>query len=221
VYVDLLTAGPHFLAFGDSESGKTTLLRAWVRYLDRHFTPEQVRFGILDYRRRLLEFLDSPLLIGYGATAQMAKELIDTLKRELEGRLLTSGSLTIEELRNPTEWAGPHYFLFVDDYETVVTATGSPLAPLGELIQQGRDVGLHVVLTRRVAGMGRGAFEAVLQRLKETGSPGLVLNGDPQEGAVLGTQRAGALPPGRGYLVRRNQRTLLVQTFLAEPSGAS
>ena len=43
------------------------------------------------------------------------------------------------------------------------------------------------------------------------------MNGDPQEGALLGTQRASALPPGRGYLVRRNQRTTLVQVAYAEP----
>lgn len=44
-----------------------------------------------------------------------------------------------------------------------------------------------------------------------------MMNGDPQEGVLLGTQRAGSLPGGRGYLVRRNQRTTLVQTVLAEP----
>ncbi len=32
----------------------------------------------------------------------------------------------------------------------------------------------------------------------------------------LGTQKAALLPPSRGYLVRRNQRTALVQTVLTD-----
>ncbi|MGE5333477.1 MAG: hypothetical protein ACM3N4_02150 [Nitrososphaerota archaeon] len=71
--------------------------------------------------------------------------------------------------------------------------------------------------TRKVAGTSRGSFEAVYQRVKESGSPGLTLSRDPQEGALVGTKRAAVLPSGRGYLVRRNQRTVLVQTFLVGP----
>ncbi len=216
-YVDLLTAGPHFLVFGDSECGKTTLLRTWMRGLERAYSPQQAQFALVDNRRALLDFLDSPSLFGYACTAPMLKELVDKLKRELEGRVLSSANLTIEELRNPKRWEGPHYVLFVDDYDSVLGPTGNPLAPLVDLIQQGRDIGFHVVLTRRVLGTSRGAFEAVFQRIKETGSPGLIMSGDPQEGALLGTQRASALPPGRGYLVRRGQRATLVQTVYSAP----
>lgn len=216
-YIDLLSGGPHFLVFGDSECGKTTLLRTWMRGLERTYSPEQTQFALVDNRRALLDFLDSPSLFGYACTAPMLKELVDKLKRELEGRVLSSAHLTIEQLRNPKRWEGPHFILFVDDYDSVLGPAGNPLAPLVDLIQQGRDIGFHVVLTRRVLGTSRGAFEAVFQRIKETGSPGLIMSGDPQEGALLGNQRAGALPPGRGYLVRRGQRVTLVQTVYSPP----
>jgi DNA segregation ATPase FtsK/SpoIIIE, S-DNA-T family len=217
IYIDVLSAGPHFLIFGDAECGKTTLLRHWMREVERRATAEQVRFAVIDYRRNLLECLDSPHLVSYAGTPNMLKECVDRLKGELDARTLLSATPTIEELRNPRTWSGPHYVLFVDDYDAILTPSGNPLSPLVELIGQARDVGFHVVLARRVAGTGRTAFEPVFQRLKETGSPGLIMNGDPQEGPLLGTQKAAALPPGRGYLVRRNQRTLLVQTVYVEP----
>ena len=217
--IDLFTGGPHFVIFGDGEAGKTNLLRAWMRGLQRLYTPEQAQFALVDFRRAVLDFLDSPHQFAYACTGPMLKDCVERLKKELEGRVLSSGNLTIEELRNPKRWAGPHYVLFVDDYESLVAPSGNPLAPLVDLIQQGRDIGFHVVLARKVLGTSRGAFEPVFQRLKETGSPGLIMSGDPQEGALLGTQRAGALPAGRGYLVRRGQPSLLVQTLYAPPSA--
>jgi S-DNA-T family DNA segregation ATPase FtsK/SpoIIIE len=219
VYIDLIAAGPHFLILGDGECGKTTLLRGWMRALERRYTAERVQFALVDFRRAVLDFLDSPHLLAYACTPPMLKDAVERLKRELDGRMLSSAKVTLEELRNPRTWSGPHYFLFVDDYDTLTTQSSNPLAPLADLIQQGRDIGFHVVLARKVAGTARSAFEPVFQRLKETGSPGLIMSGDPQEGALLGTQRASPLPPGRGYLVRRNQRSTLIQTVYVEPAG--
>jgi DNA segregation ATPase FtsK/SpoIIIE, S-DNA-T family len=218
VYIDLTAAGPHFLIFGDGECGKTTLLRAWMRALEQRSTPEQAQFALVDYRRNLVDFLGSPLMLdhAYAVTPSMVKDVVERLKGALEARMLPD-TITLEDLRSPRTWSGPHYYLFVDDYDAIVPPSGSPLAPLADLMQQGRDVGFHVVLARRVAGTSRTAFEAVFQRLKESGSPGLVMSGDPQEGPLLGTQRAAVLPSGRGYLVRRNQRPMLVQTVFVEP----
>jgi len=68
-------------------------------------------------------------------------------------------------------------------------------------------------------GAGRGILESLLLRLRELGSPGLLLSGDPGEGPLLGSYRSGVQPPGRGLLVRRRERPSLVQVALS--SGAS
>jgi hypothetical protein len=39
------------------------------------------------------------------------------------------------------------------------------------------------------------------QTIVELGASGIIMNGDPGEGPILGGRRAEALPPGRGYLV--------------------
>ncbi len=218
VYIDVTTSGPHFIILGDTECGKTSLLRAWLRGLELRNMPEQVRFAIIDFRKTLLDMAESQNLLGYAPTLPTAKTLVERLKHDLEERRSTNTEVSIQELRNPKTWTGPHYFLFVDDYETVLAPSGNPLNPLADMLLQARDIGFHLILARRVGGTARTSLEAVYQRLKEMGTPGLIMNGDAQEGVLLGTQKAGPLPAGRGYLVRRNQRTTLVQTVLAEPA---
>jgi S-DNA-T family DNA segregation ATPase FtsK/SpoIIIE len=52
----------------------------------------------------------------------------------------------------------------------------------------------------------------VFGRVRELGSPGLILSGEPAEGALIGGVKAAPQPPGRGLLVRRGERPQLVQT---------
>lgn len=85
----------------------------------------------------------------------------------------------------------------------------------------GRDIGFHLVLTRRVGGVGRAAFEPVFQRLREMGTSAITLSGDPQEGKILYGQAAGVLPPGRGYFVQQKFPSTLIQVALSEPEMAS
>jgi len=220
VSIDLISAGPHFIVLGDTECGKTNLLRAWMRGLEQRYTPKQVSFAIVDYRKMLLEFATSQHLLAYAHNPLTLNECVGNLKADLEKRVQSSSNVPLEQLRKQEQWKGCHYFLFVDDYDSIITPTASPLNPLVEFLLAGRDIGFHLILTRRVGGTGRAGFEAVLQRLREMGSPGLIMSGDPQEGPLLGGQRASQLPPGRGYLVRRNHPPTLIQTVMAEPEEA-
>ncbi len=106
--------------------------------------------------------------------------------------------VTTAQLRDRSWWTGPECFVLVDDYELVVTASANPLAGLLEYLAQARDIGLHLVLARRAGGAGRALYEPMLQRLREVGTPGLVLSGERDEGALVGDVRPRPLPPGRG-----------------------
>ena len=64
------------------------------------------------------------------------------------------------------------------------------------------------------------SLEPFYQRVTELRTPGILMSGDPDEGPVLGGRKATPLPPGRGYLVRRDRRISLIQTVLAEASAA-
>ena len=121
-------------------------------------------------------------------------------------------------MRARSWWDGPECFVLVDDYDLVATGGVNPIMPLLEHLSQARDVGLHLVLTRRAGGAGRASFEPLLQRLRELGTPGLVMSGDKDEGALVGTVRPGPLPPGRGWLVTRRQGTRLIQLAYLDPT---
>ncbi len=211
IYVDLISAGPHFIILGDTESGKSTVLRAWMRGLEQRYTTKQVAFAIVDYRKTLLDFAESPYLLTYAHNPPTLKACIDNFKADLEKRVSAYADVPLAQLRKQQRWDGIHFFLFVDDYDNIVTPTNNPLTPLLELMLAGRDIGFHVVITRGVSGAGRAAFEPVMQRLREMGSAALMLSGDPLEGKLFHGQAPALLPPGRGYLVQRNQPPTLIQ----------
>jgi len=218
VYIDLIsTADPHFLIFGDRESGKTNLLRLWMRGLEQRYSSDQVQFAILDYRGNLLDLAGSTHLFAYQYTKSTTEESLRRLKDILDKRLQASVPVSLEQFANTPKWTGPHYFLFVDDYDTLVSLSSNPLIPIGELLFSARDIGFHLILALRTAGsVIRANLDPIVKRLKDAQSPGLIMSGDPQEGYILGTQRANPLPPGRGYLIRRKHPPTLIQVAFAE-----
>jgi DNA segregation ATPase FtsK/SpoIIIE, S-DNA-T family len=218
VRLDLLGGRPHFLVLGDGGCGKSGLLRLLARGLAERHPPDQVQLVLVDYRRSSIDLAEGSHLAGYACNAGMAAEVAGWLARLLAERLPAAAPTRGRRLARD-RWSGPHYVLLVDDYDLTVGAAGSPLAPLLDLLGHGRDVGLHLVLARPVGGTARTSFEPVYQRVRELGTPGLVMRGDPQEGPVLGGRRAGPHPPGRGHLVRHDTPDLLVQVALAPPPG--
>jgi DNA segregation ATPase FtsK/SpoIIIE, S-DNA-T family len=220
VYLDLAGGDPHFLVLGDAESGKSNFLRWFAGALAARQDPGRAQVLIVDYRRSLVDLADAPHVRGYAANAAMATTLAADLRSELAGRM-PGPDATREELMRGASWTGPRLYLLVDDYDLVPGAAENPLLPLVDLLAHGRDVGFHLVLARRVGGVSRSAFEAFYQRVTELRAPGLILSGDPDEGPLVGGRRAVPLPPGRGWLVRRDRRTSLIQTPLAAEGRAA
>jgi S-DNA-T family DNA segregation ATPase FtsK/SpoIIIE len=101
--------------------------------------------------------------------------------------------------------------VLVDDYDLVAAGPANPLLPLLDHLAQARDVGLHLIIARRAGGASRALFEPILQRLRELGTPALVMAGDRDEGALVGNVRPGPLPPGRAWFVTRKHGARLIQ----------
>jgi DNA segregation ATPase FtsK/SpoIIIE, S-DNA-T family len=203
-------ADPHFLVFGDTECGKSNLLRVLTAGIAGAYTDEQAKLIFLDYRRSLLDSAEVPHQIGYATSSVTASALLKEAREALLKRL-PPPDLTPGQLRAKSWWSGPDLFVIVDDYELVANSA-NPMLVLSELLPQASDIGLHVVLARSAGGAGRAMFEPVIQRIREMGSPGLIMSGSKDEGQLLGGVRPAALPTGRGYLVERRAGTRLVQT---------
>jgi DNA segregation ATPase FtsK/SpoIIIE, S-DNA-T family len=80
---------------------------------------------------------------------------------------------------------------------------------------------LHVVLARRCGGAGRALFDPLLGRLRELAVPGLVMNGSPDEGPLIGGVKPEPLPPGRAVLVDRRRGRRRVQLAWLPPDATA
>lgn len=216
VYVDF-EQDPFLLVFGESESGKSNLLRLLIKQLTERYSGDECKLFVVDNRRSLLDVTPDSHLAEYipmsNAMDHHMAALADLMKRRAP-----TAEVTARQLRDRSWWRGPTVFVVIDDYDLVATSSGNPLAGLTELLPFARDVGVRFIIARSTAGAGRASYEAFMQRIKELGAQGVVLAGDPGEGDLLGGVRPRPMPAGRGVFVSRRRGKPLVQVGLA-PEG--
>lgn len=209
-YIQLAGSDLHLIILGDRECGKTTLLRTWLRGLMQRYTPEQVRVLLVDYRKVLGEFQRSEHLLAYTSTPDQTLEVAARLDAEMEKRMAA-----LAQAEDQT-WHGPRYYVVVDDYEGVATLSpqnGNPLNTLESFLLSGQDLGLHLLLARRVSELARSNYDPIFRAVKNTEAPALLMRGDPSEGrqAMHKQNVSGELPTGRGIYVTRNTAPMLIQ----------
>ena len=197
----------HLLVFGDSESGKTNVLRLIAQHLTATRAPSEVRIIVGDYRRTLLGVVAGDHLAGYAPGSALLATMMNDLAGVLRARL-PGPDVTQQQLRERSWWSGPEIYLLVDDYDLVATG-GDVLRPIVDFLAQAKDIGFHVVLARRSGGAARALFDPVIGRMREVSSAGFIMSGSREEGVLVGGVRPEIMPAGRGVLVTRE--TALVQ----------
>ncbi|MFE2888071.1 type VII secretion protein EccCa [Streptomyces sp. NPDC059272] len=212
VFVDF-EQDPFFLVFGESESGKSNLLRLLIKQLTERYTGDEAKLFVIDNRRALLDATPSSHLAEYIPMSNAMDHHMVALADLMQRRTPTA-DVTARQLRERSWWQGPTVYVVVDDYDLVSTSSGNPLGNLTEMLPFARDVGVRFIIARSSAGAGRAAYEPFMQRMQELGAQGVVLAGDPGEGDVLGGVRPRPMPAGRGVFVSRKRGKPLVQTGL-------
>ncbi|MGW2746857.1 type VII secretion protein EccCa [Streptomyces sp. NPDC001450] len=211
--LDLFGSDQHLLVLGDNECGKTNLLKLISRALIDRYDEDELVFGVFDPRRGLRGVVPEPYRGGYAHNAALSHALATGIATELKKRLPETADP--DALTDEPSFTGPRIVILVDDHDILTAAGQQPLTPFLPYISSARDIGLHFVVTRRVAGASRALYEPLLTALRETGAAALVMSGDRIEGQLFPGLYASAQPPGRGTLVRRGRRHQLVQTALA------
>ncbi|MEC3954964.1 type VII secretion protein EccCa [Nocardia sp. CDC153] len=215
VYLDL-GVSQHFVIIGDSECGKTTVLRSLVQSICASNTPDQARIIMGDYRRTMLGTVPQGYLAGYGTTAPQFTQNMADLAAYVTQRM-PGPDVTPQQLKDRSWWRGPELYVIVDDYDLVANASGNPLHAMVDHLAHARDLGFHVILARRSGGAGRAMYEATLNRLKELNSASLVMSCSRDEGVLFGNTRPSLMPPGRGtYATRAGEE--LIQTGWMPPA---
>lgn len=191
---------PHFMIFGDSRCGKTTLLRTVCQGITEANDPDAAKIVLVDYRRSMLGAVPEEYLAAYSTNPDLLATNVRDVVHYLKQRMVPA-DVTQQQLRDRSWWSGPDLYVVVDDYDLVATQSGNPLAPFVEYIPFAQDLGFHLIIARRAGGASRAMYEAVISKLRDVNSPGLLLSGPKEEGGLLQNVRPRILPPGRGLLI--------------------
>ncbi|WP_405777229.1 type VII secretion protein EccCa [Streptomyces sp. NBC_01538] len=213
------TETPHMVVVGDTESGKTNLLRVAAQAIMNRYSPAEARIMVVDYRRELVEAVPDEYRLGHAVSIDALKDLVSGAARAVTSRL-PGPDITPARMRKADWWNGPRLFILVDDYDMVGTGPmNAPFEPLLNHLALGWEVGIHLIVSRSAAGAGRGMGEALLRRLLEVNTPTLLLSCPPSEGFILGSLKGRNLPPGRGTLVTRRKSTQVQTAALEDDAG--
>lgn len=208
---------PHMLIVGDTESGKTNMLRLVAKSIMDRYTPAEARIMLVDYRRDLVEAVPEEYRLGHAVSMDALKDLIDGAARAVQTRV-PGPDIAPGRMKQADWWTGPRLFILVDDYDMLGAGIGNaPFDPLLNHLALGWEVGVHIVVTRSAAGAGRGLNEMLLRRMLEVNTPALLLSCPPSEGYLLGNIKGRTMNPGRAIRVAR-RKTTQVQTAMMDES---
>ena len=208
----------HLYLFGDGKTGKTTFLRSIISEVMRLYTPGEAKILTIDMRRTLMGAVPEDYQLRYLTNHAEAMKQMRDLAGFLRTRLPGS-DVTPEQIRDRSWWSGPEVWILVDDYDLVATTSGNPLMELIDLLPQAADIGLHVIITRRMGGASRAAYEKVLQMMNDLAVTGILLSGNPSEGAIINGVKPKRAVPGRAQVVHRELGVVAAQLANTPPTS--
>ena len=208
---------PLLMVFGDSKSGKTTLLRHVIRTVRENSTAAQVAFTVLDRR---LHLVDEPLFADNEYTTNVDRIIPAMLGLSaLIGSRRPPDGLSAAELAG-WSYQGQTHYLIVDDVDTIPDSpaltgpyTGQrPWTSLIPLLAQAADLGLRVVVTGRATGSAHALMtNPLLRRLNDLQATTLMLSGNAADSGKIRGQRFSRLPAGRAILLDDSDTPTYVQ----------
>ena len=209
-------AESHLYLFGDGKTGKTTFLRSIISEVTRLYTPGEAKIMSIDMRRTLMGAVPKDYQLGYLTNHSEAMKQMRELAAFLRTRLPGS-DVTPEQIRDRSWWSGPEVWILVDDYDLVATTSGNPLMEFIDLLPQAADIGLHVIITRRMGGASRATYEKVLQMMNDLAVTGILLSGNPSEGAIINGVKPKRAVPGRAQVIHRDLGVVAAQLANTPP----
>jgi S-DNA-T family DNA segregation ATPase FtsK/SpoIIIE len=228
VDIDLEAEGG-LLIFGAGGSGKTTLLRTIAADLAQQGSPDQVRLYVLDFSGRSmtqLEELPHVAAAAAGDDLEHVTRMITVLRLELERRRRLLADARVESVSALRAKRGapslPRLVVLLDSYAGFhatfeVGTYFSWILQLQQLVAEGRQVGIHVIMaTSRQLGVPTALTSAIAARV-------VLRMATPDELIGLGVARQAAhgaeLRPGRGFV--HGSVELQVATVSEDPSGSA
>ncbi len=208
----------HLIVVGSPGCGKSTVVAALLASIRRQFTKDQARVLLVDYRRQHMDAFQDDQLIGYLANERDVVEGLPPFVAKMRSRRPPDG-VTSQQLKERSWWSGPEIFVVIDDYHMVAQRGAmNPLEPLKEIIVDGRDTGLHIIVARNIAQADTAMYDNVLGQIKNLNSSGIIMDGSKLDGMLIGDVKPTKQPVGRGIFVEPlHSRKDLVQAAWMAP----
>lgn len=135
-------------------------------------TPDELVIGLMDLRGELVADCPDDFLGGHAKSSQEARALADAIALEPQKR----------QDAPDRETRATGLRIVVDDHHILASGGTEPLQPLLPFLPSARDLRLHVVVARPVAGASRALYDLVLQSLRDTGGSALGMSGSGARG---------------------------------------
>lgn len=151
----------HVLIAGKTGSGKSTLLHSIITAGAAQYTPDQLQFYLLDFKKGV-EFkvysdthLPHARVIGIESEREFGRSVLQRLDAELSSRGEAFRDASVQELGDfrskCPDVLMPRIMLVVDEFQELFTRDDSLAADctglLDRLVRQGRSFGIHVILS--------------------------------------------------------------------------
>ncbi|MFI2259619.1 type VII secretion protein EccCa [Streptomyces tubercidicus] len=214
-------ANPHLIVIGDTESGKTNLLRLVADSIVRTHTSVQAKFAFVDLRRELYDAVPDDYRLDYAVSLDAVREMVRNAAASMRPRV-PGPDITPDRLRRRDWWNGPQVFLIADDYDLVGgggIGAQTPFEPLLELLSQGSEIGFHLIIARSAGGISRAMTDPLMRRLVEANTNRLLLSCPPSEGVLFGDIKPRTFPPGRAQWISRRRNVQVQTALLGEGEG--
>lgn len=215
IALELSAEIPHALVAGGPGSGRTGVLQTCLMVLASTPTYAEVKIVLVDFRRTSRPMRRLPGVWQYADSEERLVVAFNELKEELRSRMTRLKAELEQQEDDDDEPVGKDFtpiLLMIDDYDQLNALSRNPINDLKEFLLQSRDLRLHILVAGSPADLGR--TDPLLTQVR-SGRLGIVLGADPNDSPVLGV-RMSDMPPGRGYLVRRNQRNLVQFAHLTQ-----
>lgn len=214
---------PHVLLAGNPECGVSNGLAAIARAIMRCYRPDEALIYVIDPKNALVRVVQGQYLgryltedgdetEGYTYHEDEVRAMTMHLDRLLAPRLPRARASQEELAQSTRSWSGPEIFVIIDDEDMVAgwsagasmfRSDGKPPAMEGitKYLDRAREVGLHLVVGRRISPWGHVLSSPVAGKLVALTAPTVIMDGPREEGNLVRGVRAGRQPVGRGVYV--------------------
>lgn len=183
IYNNILKESSHALIAGKTGSGKSTLINRIALSICENYSPDEVQFFILDYKKGadFMDFLDTshcPIVFGDGDRPKFFGEIFDFFRNEYQYRTYILATKLgfpqfeqyAKEAKKHSDWIQfPRWILIIDEVHAFLSSELGVDRKLrekasdcvNEIATVGRSVGMHVILStqsfRGLEGLSRRA----------------------------------------------------------------